>query len=118
MKKRSFVVLSLIALFLVAGVAFVQAAGKVDLNGKWTLMVHAPAGSGMPTFILKQTGDKLTGNYSGFYGEAPLTGTVSGNDFEWQFDLSGITRSLHDSLITGTRDLHRLAITILGSLVL
>lgn len=50
-----------------------------DVSGKWTAQVDTDMGSGEPTFVLKQVGDKLTGTYSGQLGEAPVTGTVKGD---------------------------------------
>jgi hypothetical protein len=91
MKKNSFVVVFLVALFLVAGAAIVQAADKVDLTGTWSLSVITPQGPGSPYFILKQEGNKLTGTYKGFFGEAPVTGTVKGKDFEMKYTLAGVT---------------------------
>ena len=34
------------------------------------------AGSGTPIFVFKQSGEKLTGTYSGLMGNAELTGTA------------------------------------------
>jgi len=56
-----------------------------DISGTWSAAVTLDAGSGTATFNLKQTGDALSGTYSGTLGEAKLTGTVKGNDVEWSF---------------------------------
>ena len=49
------------------------------------------ARSGSPTFRFKQDGEKLTGQYKGAFGEAPLTGTVQGNkvDFVIKIEAQG-----------------------------
>jgi len=57
-----------------------------DITGKWTFQVETPLGSGSPTFVLKQTGEKLTGTYNGAFGTAELTGKVTGDDIEFSFD--------------------------------
>jgi hypothetical protein len=57
-----------------------------DITGKWTFQVDTDAGSGSPTFVFKQTGEKLTGTYSGLFGTAELTGTVKGDDIEFSFE--------------------------------
>jgi hypothetical protein len=65
------------------------AAGEtraLDVSGTWVLEVTTPAGSGTPTVTFKQEGEKLTGQYSGQLGEAPLTGTLKGNAITFQFD--------------------------------
>jgi len=42
--------------------------------------VVTPKGSGNPVVTFIQDGEKLTGQYSGSIGEAPLTGTLKGKD--------------------------------------
>ena len=59
------------------------AADKTDISGAWAFQVETPAGSGTPTFTFKQEGEKLTGQYKGAFGEAPLTGTVKGNKIDF-----------------------------------
>ena len=61
----------------------------VDVTGKWTMMVETQAGSGSPTFDLKQEGENVTGHYSGQLGEAPVTGTVKGNEVVLTYKVSG-----------------------------
>ena len=56
---------------------------KIDISGAWAFQVETPAGSGTPTFTFKQEGEKLTGQYKGAFGEAPLTGTVKGNKIDF-----------------------------------
>src|SRR5215813_2395140 len=57
-----------------------------DVTGKWTFEVTTDAGSGSPTFVFKQTGEKLAGTYTGLFGSAELTGTVKGDDIEFSFE--------------------------------
>jgi hypothetical protein len=56
-----------------------------DISGKWTFSVNLDAGSGTPSFTFKQDGEKLSGKYSGQFGEANVTGTVKGDKVEFQF---------------------------------
>ena len=69
--------------------AFVLAAPlsaqKFDMTGEWAFEVQTDAGSGSPTFSLKQTGEKVTGKYKGILGEADVTGSVSGKTFKLTF---------------------------------
>jgi hypothetical protein len=67
---------------------FSLAAFAADITGTWKANVETDAGSGTPTFVFKQTGENLTGTYSGQLGEAKLTGTVHGNTVEWSFEAS------------------------------
>lgn len=70
----------LIALFLAAAISM-----AADISGKWTFNVVLDAGSGSPTFEFKQDGEKLTGTYSGQFGEAKVTGTIHGDKVEFGF---------------------------------
>jgi hypothetical protein len=61
-----------------------------DLSGTWNAKVELDGGqSGAPTFVLKQEGEKLTGTYSGALGDAPLQGTVKGDEVVFDFEVSG-----------------------------
>jgi hypothetical protein len=62
-----------------------QKTTEGDVTGKWAFTVETNAGSGTPTFVFKQDGEKLTGHYSGQLGEADLTGTVKGNAINFTF---------------------------------
>jgi len=66
-----------------------SAAQKIDVTGAWAFEVETSQGSGSPTFTFKQEGEKLTGQYQGMLGEAPVTGTVKGNQIEFSFKVSG-----------------------------
>jgi hypothetical protein len=66
-----------------------QSSDKVDVTGTWSFEVETGQGSGNPTFTFKQEGEKLTGQYKGAFGEAPLTGTVKGNAIEFSFKVTG-----------------------------
>src|SRR5262245_62057632 len=68
-----------------ASVAFAGQAAKVDVTGKWAFSVDTSSGAGSPTFTFKQEGEKLTGHYSGTFGDADLTGTVKGTAITFSF---------------------------------
>jgi len=71
------------ALLLMGAVAL-----AADVTGAWNFTVETPAGTGNPTFVFKQDGEKLTGTYTGMLGKADLTGTVKGDKIEFQFEAS------------------------------
>src|SRR5262245_2312565 len=54
-----------LSVVLVAAFLFVTTvtAQKFDMTGEWVFEVQTDAGSGSPTFSLKQTGEKVTGKY-------------------------------------------------------
>ena len=83
MKRFSLVVICLVVLGLIASATLVQAAENI--TGKWYFTVVTPKGSGNPVVTFIQDGEKLTGQYSGSIGEAPLTGTLKGKDLVFQF---------------------------------
>ncbi len=62
-----------------------SASQKFDLTGEWVIEVQTEAGSGSPTFVFKQDGEKLTGKYKGLLGEADVTGAVTGNVVKFSF---------------------------------
>ena len=59
-----------------------------DISGNWEFNVETSAGSGSPSFVFHQDGEKLTGSYSGLFGKAELTGTVKGDQIDFKFDFS------------------------------
>jgi hypothetical protein len=75
---------------LLASTALAAAALAADANvaGEWDFQVETQAGTGTPHFSLKQDGTAVTGNYKGQLGEAPVTGTVTGNELTINFKVS------------------------------
>lgn len=57
------------------------------MSGTWVFDVRTDQGSGTPTFVLKQEGERLTGRYAGQLGEAEVKGTVKGEEFTLEFEL-------------------------------
>jgi hypothetical protein len=74
----------LLVLMALMGAALASLCGA-DLTGTWSASVVLDAGSGTATFNFKQTGETLSGTYSGTFGEAQITGTVKGDQVEWSF---------------------------------
>jgi hypothetical protein len=75
---------------MLASTALAAAALAADANvaGEWDFMVETQAGTGTPHFSLKQDGSNVTGNYKGQLGEAPVTGTVKGNELTLNFKVN------------------------------
>jgi hypothetical protein len=70
--------------------ALACAALAADISGSWEFAVETSQGSGNPTFVFKQDGQKLSGTYTGMFGTAPVSGTVKGDDVEFTFETSGV----------------------------
>ena len=67
-------------------VCFTSLLIAADVSGKWAFEVDLGIGTGSPSFVFQQDGEKLTGTYSGEIGEAQLTGTITGNTIKFQFE--------------------------------
>lgn len=66
-----------------------KAQNAVNVTGSWTMTVQTDAGSGSPTFVLKQEGEKISGTYTGQLGESAVTGTIKGNVIHLEFSIQG-----------------------------
>jgi hypothetical protein len=65
------------------------AAAKTDLTGTWSVTVELPNMTANPTIVLKQDGEKITGDYvSAQYGKFPITGTLKGADVTFSFTMN------------------------------
>jgi hypothetical protein len=108
------------AAVLVLAVSTLHAGqAKVDVSGTWAFDVQTDAGAGAPTMTFKQDGEKLTGHYTGTFGEAELTGTVKGNDITFSFtaDFQGtpLTSTYKGTIENATSMKGTLEITGVGS---
>jgi hypothetical protein len=103
MHGRTAAVGAIVMLVLALSAARGAAQAKVDVTGKWAFNVETSAGAGAPTFTFKQDGEKLTGHYTGTFGEADLTGTVKGADITFSFTVDAQGNSLKETY-TGTVD--------------
>lgn len=64
-------------------------AAPAALTGTWSLSVELPNMTASPQMVLKQDGEKLTGEYlSAQYGKFPITGTVKGSDVVFSFPMN------------------------------
>lgn len=93
------------ALALSAGIAF-----AADITGTWTLTVEAPGGERQSTVEFKQDGKNLTGTVHSRMGDAPLTGSVDGDQVSFsvarerdgqQFKID-YSAKVEDARMTGT----------------
>jgi hypothetical protein len=68
-------------------------AGPVNLTGTWGVQYMGSQEPIKMTFVLKQTGEKLIGDYSGPLGPRKVTGVVKGNKvvFGWEVENRGVT---------------------------
>jgi len=52
-------------------------SGKADVAGSWVVQVQTDQGPA--SFALSQNGDEISGNYKGALGEAPIRGSIKGD---------------------------------------
>ena len=103
---------SIIRVLLIAIVfaALTAPTSAQDVSGTWRAVVELTTGSGEPTFVFEQDGDRITGTYAGTFLEADLTGTVTGNVIEFSFDVARdggtatYTGAINEDTMKGTCD--------------
>lgn len=65
------------------------ASTPATLSGEWNVSVELPNMTANPSVVLKQDGEKLTGEYvSAQYGKFPIAGTVKGSDVVFSFAMN------------------------------
>ena len=79
----------------VIAVALACVSFAADISGAWQFALTTPSTKGSPSFEFKQDGEKLTGNYSGKFGKAELSGTVKGDQVEFSFDAPNTSGKFH-----------------------
>jgi hypothetical protein len=73
-----------------------------SLTGTWSVSLQLDSMSANPTLVLKQDGEKLSGEYqSEQYGKFPVSGTVKGNDITLSFSMNAQGTAI-DVTYTGT----------------
>ena len=72
-----------------------------DLIGHLVGRRGARRGNGAATFTFKQTGEALTGTYTGTFGSAQVTGTVKGDQIEWSFDNDQVGHVTYQGTVDG-----------------
>lgn len=83
--KKAYCIVSLSTLLLLLLSTLSVTAQAVDVSGKWNMTVETSAGSGTPVFMLKQTGETVTGTYTGQLGEAVVTGSLKEKAIKLEF---------------------------------
>jgi hypothetical protein len=72
-----------------------SASSAVDISGAWLFEVNSALGTGTPTITFDQSGEKLTGQYVGQLGEAPIQGTLKGSELNFTIDVSFQDMKVH-----------------------
>ena len=85
--------LALITLLTLACSLMAQEGQKPDAKaanvaGNWTMTLEMSMGTGTPTLVLKQDGEKITGSYTGRYGTFALEGTIKERAIVFTFTMT------------------------------
>ena len=85
---RRLLIAALVFAFMGAGAATSLAqkapdAAAANLTGKWQMTLEMEVGTASPVLVFKQDNEKLTGTYTGRYGEYALVGKVDGRKLEF-----------------------------------
>src|SRR5688572_20770055 len=95
--KNAFYTLLLSTMLVFLSSTFTVFAQALDVSGKWNMKVETDGVKRTPVFLLKQTGETVTGIYTGQFGEAPVTGTIKEKAINFEFEAGG-----HKVVYTGT----------------
>ncbi len=55
----------------------------ISIAGKWQTSLEMEVGTASVVLVFQQNGEKLTGTYTGRYGEYPLVGKVAGRKIDF-----------------------------------
>ena len=80
--------------------AVVQEEEPPDVTGTWHFVVELDIGVGEPTMAFEQDGETLTGIYTGLFGTAEVTGTVTGDRIEFRFG-TGAAEAIYVGTLEG-----------------
>jgi hypothetical protein len=109
----------MLAAFSLALAPLATAQDAPNVTGTWAFDVTTDQGTGNPTITFKQDGEKLTGHYTGTFGEADLTGTIKGKDITFSFsaDVQGfaLTSTYKGTVDTATTMKGTLEISQVGA---
>lgn len=83
----TFIVLAAIAMITSVS-ARTSTAHAQGVSGTWQLTVETQGGTGNPSVTLKQEGEEITGTYKGRFGDAPLKGTIKGNEIQFTISIN------------------------------
>ncbi len=63
------------------------AMAQTDASGSWTLTITSIQGSNDTPMVLEQEGDMLSGTVGAPDAEAPVEGTIDGNDITMMYEI-------------------------------
>jgi hypothetical protein len=91
MKALSCLVAFTVAICGLVVVELPASATAANITGTWEVTIHYPPPDGdyQATYVLKQDGEKITGEYQGMYGPAAVTGSIKSDDVVLRVTVKG-----------------------------
>ena len=80
------------------------AIAQTDVSGSWTLTITSEVGSNDTPMVLEQEGDMLKGTIGAAETEAPVEGTITGNDITLTYEVDAPQVGPLTLSFTGTVD--------------
>lgn len=90
-------------LFLLAALAMVAFAADVDVTGNWKASVETPNGSMDLTYVLKSTGNVVTGTIQSQMGEMKIDdgGKIDGDKISFSVTIENIGKISYSGTVKG-----------------
>jgi hypothetical protein len=105
MKSPSYIVSFTIAICGLVSIELPASATAADITGTWAVTIHYPPPDGdyQATYVLKQDGEKVTGEYQGMYGPAAVTGSIKSSDVVLSVTVKGSTARFSGKIASATK---------------
>jgi hypothetical protein len=104
--RRAPFVAAIISMALLASIATVARADDAPANvaGTWQFSADSSQGTFTATLTIEQNGGTIKGTQKSDFGDAPVTGTVTGNAIQFSVTVNSPNGSFtvtHDGTVTG-----------------
>ncbi len=104
MKTLSYLVSFTMAICGLISIELPASAVAANITGTWEVTIHyLPDDTDYQArYVLKQDGEKITGEYQGMYGPAEVTGTIKANDVALSVTVHGSTARFSGQVTSAT----------------
>jgi hypothetical protein len=105
LKALSYLVAFTIAICGLVSIELPASATAANITGTWAVTIHYPPPDGdyLATYVLKQDGEKITGEYQGMYGPAAVTGSIKSNDVVLRVTVKGTNAEFTGNVSSATK---------------
>ena len=105
MRALSCLVSFTIAIFFLASIDLPASPPAANIAGTWEVTIHYPPPDGdyVARYVLKQDGEKITGEYQGMYGPAAVTGSIKSDDVVLRVTVKGTNAEFKGKISSATK---------------